>query len=47
MKCSSLEKDKKIEGKIIKDAKNLLRVKKKKTDDTAVKDVRNLFRLKQ
>ena len=34
------------EEKIIKDIKNLFRLKKKK-NDTAIKDVRNLFRLKK
>ena len=41
-----LEKIKKIEGKIIKDFKNIFRLKRE-IDDTTIKDVRNLFRLKE
>ena len=41
MESSSLE-----EEKIIKDVRNLFRLKKQ-IDDTAIKDIRNLFRLKK
>ena len=41
MESSSLE-----EEKIIKDVRNLFRLKKQ-IDDTAFKDIRNLFRLKK
>ena len=44
MKSSRYEKDKKIEDNIIKDVRNLFRLKKE-IDDTTVKDIRNLFRL--
>ena len=42
MKSSRLEKDKKIEDKIIKDVDEL-----DELDETTVKDTRNLFRLKK
>ena len=35
-----------VEEKIIKDVRNLFRLKKQ-IDDTAIKDIRNLFRLKK
>ena len=49
MKSSKLVEDKKIEDNIIKDVKNLFRLKKPKqeTCDTAIRDIRNLFRLKK
>ena len=41
------EKDKqKIEDNIIKDVRNLFKLRKE-IDDTTVKDLRNLFRLKK
>ena len=46
MKSSSLEKYQKIEHKIIKDVRNLFRLKKE-IGYTTTKDVRNLFRLKK
>ena len=46
MKSSSLEKYQKIEDKIIKDVRNLFRLKKE-IGYTTTKDVRNLFRLKK
>ena len=46
MKSSRLEKDKKIEENIIKDVRNLFKIKQK-IDDTRIKDVRNIFRLKK
>ena len=46
MKSSSLEKYRKIEDKIIKDVRNLFRLKKE-IGYTTTKDVRNLFRLKK
>ena len=46
MKCSRVEKDKKIEDNIIKDVKNLFRLKNE-IGDTTIKDVRNLFQLKK
>ena len=45
MKSSRFQKYKKMKGNIIKDARNLFRLKKE-IDDTRVKDVRNLFRLR-
>ena len=33
-----------MEDNIIKDVKNIFRLKRKEIDDTATKDVRNLFR---
>ena len=49
MERSRLEKDKNIEGKIIKDVRNLFRLKKtkKETNDATVKSIRNNFRLKK
>ena len=49
MKSSMLEEDKNIERNIIKDVRNLLRLKKlkKETNATTNKDIRNLFRLKK
>ena len=49
MKSSKLVEDKNIEDNIIKDVKNLFRLKKLKqeTSDTAIRDIRNLFRLKK
>ena len=46
MKRSSLEKYQKIEDKIIKDVRNLFRLKKE-IGYTTTKDVRDLFRLKK
>ena len=46
MKISRLEKGKKIGGNIIKDVRNLFRLKKE-IDVTAIKDIRNIFRLKK
>ena len=47
MKSSRVVKDKKkTEDNIIKDVRNLLRLKEE-IDDTTIKDVRNLFRLKK
>ena len=45
MTSSRLGKDKKAEDNVIKDLRNLFRLKKL-IDDTAIKDIRNLFRLK-
>ena len=42
MKRLRLEKDKKIEGDISKDGRNLFRFKKE-IDDTTIKDVRKSF----
>ena len=49
MKISKLEEDKNKEENIIKDVKNLFRLKKlkKETNDVAIKGIRNLFRLKK
>ena len=49
MKISRLEEDKNIEENIIKDVRNLFRLKnfKKEPNDTAIKDISNLFRLKK
>ena len=49
MKSSGLEEDKNIEEKIIKDVKNLFRLKKlkKEANGAAIKGIRNLFRLKK
>ena len=47
VKSSRIEKDiKKIEHNIIKDVRNLFRLKEE-IDSTRTKDVRNLFRLKK
>ena len=46
MKSSGLEKDQNIENNIIKDVRNLCRLKKE-INDMAIKDVKNLFRLKK
>ena len=46
MKSSRLEEDKKIDDNLIKDKKNLFRLKKY-TYDTIIKDVKNLFKLKK
>ena len=46
MKNSRLEKDKKIEEKLIKDVRNLFGLKEY-IDDTTVKDIRNLYRLRK
>ena len=35
------------EENIIKDMRNLFKLKKKELNDTAVKDIRNLFRLEK
>ena len=54
MNSSKLEKNKKVEDNIIKDIKNLFRLRsenkkrtKKELDYTAIKDIRNIFRLKK
>ena len=54
MNSSKPEKNKKVEDNIIKDIKNLFRLRsenkkrtKKELDYTAIKDIRNLFRLKK
>ena len=49
VEISGLEEDKNIEGNIIKDGRNLLKLKKLKrnTNDTANKGIGNLFRLKK
>ena len=48
MKSSRFEEDKNIEENIIKDSRNLFRLKKlKKTNDAAIKAIRNLFQLKK
>ena len=46
MRSSRLEENKNIEGNIIKDIRNLLRLEKlkKETTDTAIKYMRNLFK---
>ena len=46
MESSSLEKDKKIENDIIKDVRNLFRLKEE-INDTTIKDIRIFFRLKK
>ena len=46
MDSPRLEKDKKLEGNIIKDVTNLFKLKKE-IDDTAIKNIRNLFRVKK
>ena len=46
MKISRLEKGKKIGGNIIKDVRNLFRLKKE-IDVTAIKDIRDIFRFKK
>ena len=45
MKSSRFEKDKKLEKNIIKEERNLFRLKQD-IDNTAIKDGRNLFRFK-
>ena len=49
VEISRLEEDKNIEGNIIKDVRNLLKLKKLKrnTNDAANKGIGNLFRLKK
>ena len=49
MKSSRLGRENNIEKNIIKDVRNLFRLKKlkKETNDTAIKVIRNLFRLKR
>ena len=49
MKSSKLEEDKNIEDDIIKNVRNLLRLKQlqKETNDITIKDIRNIFRLKK
>ena len=49
MKSSRLEEDKNKEDNVIKDVRNLFRLKKikKETNDTIIKDIRKFFRLKQ
>ena len=44
MTCLRHEKEKQKENNIIKDVRNLFRLKNE-MDDTTIKDVRNLFRL--
>ena len=46
MKSSRLQKDKKIEGNITKNVKNLFRLQNE-INDTTIKEARNLFRLKK
>ena len=46
MKSSKLEKDKNVEDNIIKDLKNLFRLKKE-VDDTTIKDASSFLRLKK
>ena len=46
MKSSRFEKDKKIEGNIIKDVRNLFRLKKE-IDGTTVKDTKKYFQTDQ
>ena len=46
MKSSRLEKDKNVEDNIIKDLKNLFRLKKE-VDDTTIKDASSFLRLKK
>ena len=46
MKSSRLVKDKKIDDNLIKDKKNLFRLKKY-IYETIIKDVKNLFKLKK
>ena len=48
VKSSRLEEDRNIEVKIMKDVRNLFRLKqlKKEANDAAITDIRNLFRLK-
>ena len=45
-KSSRVEKDKKIEHNMIKDARNLQGLQEE-IDDTTIKDIRNLFRLEK
>ena len=49
MKSSKLEVDEKTEENIVKDVRNLFRLKnsKKERNDAAIKAIRNLFRLKK
>ena len=49
MKSSRLEEDKNIEENVIKDVRNLFRLKKikKETNDAAIKGIRNFFKLKK
>ena len=49
MKSSRLEDDKNIEENVIKDVRNLFRLKKikKETNDAAIKGIRNFFKLKK
>ena len=46
MKSSRLEKDKNVEDNIIKDLKNLFRLKRE-VDDTTIKDASGFLRLKK
>ena len=46
MESSSLEKDKKIENDIIKDVRNLFRLKEE-INDTTINNIRIFFRLKK
>ena len=46
MKRSRPEEDKNTEGNIIKDVRNISKMKQK-IDDTMFEDVRNLFKLKR
>ena len=46
IKIQGLKKIKKIEVNIIKDVRNLFRLKKG-IDNTTIKDIRDLFRLKK
>ena len=46
MNCSCLKKDKKIGDTIIKDVRDLFRLKKE-IDCTKMEDIRNIFRLKK
>ena len=49
MKSSRLEEDKNIEENVIKDVRNLFRLKKikKETNDAAIKGIRSPFKLKK
>ena len=49
MKSSRLEEDKNMEENIIKDVRNLFRLRKlkKETNDAVIKGIRNHFRLKK
>ena len=46
MESSRLEKDRKVEGNIIKDVKSLFRLKKE-IDGTTIKNVKKLFKLQK